>query len=180
MFERYPEVFFEENPNDGEDYIQIYGRIGGERVFRYIKRKYLAPHQNLDKWKIFVPGANGTGAIGEVLSTPVIGQPVIGQPVIGHNQTFVSLGKFDTEFEGEALLKYIKSKFGRAMLGIMKTTQNNQSANTWSKVPLQDFTPQSDIDWTQSIPEIDKQLYKKYGLDEKEIAFIEEKVKAME
>lgn len=174
VFERYPEVFFEVKPEDDENYIQIYGRIGGERVYKYIKRKYLAPHPNLDKWKIFVPGANGTGAIGEILSTPVIGQPVI-----GHNQTFVSLGKFDTEFEATALLNYIKSKFGRAMLGIMKTTQNNQSQSTWSKVPLQDFTPQSDIDWTQSIPDIDRQLYAKYGLDEKEIAFIEEKVKAM-
>ena len=45
---------------------------------------------------------------------------------------------------------------------------------------IQDFTPQSDIDWTKSIPEIDRQLYAKYGLDEQEIAFIEEKVKAME
>ena len=175
VFERYPEVFFEVKPEDGENYIQIYGRLGGERIYRYIKRKYLVPHPNLDKWKIFVPGANGTGAIGEILSTPVIGQPVI-----GHNQTFVSLGKFDTEFEATALLNYIKSKFGRAMLGIMKTTQNNQSQSTWSKVPLQDFTPKSDIDWTQSIQDIDRQLYAKYGLDEKEIAFIEEKVKAME
>ena len=174
VFERYPEVFFDTGPNDGEDYIQIYGRLNGERVYKYIKRKYFASHPNLDKWKVFVPGANGTGAIGEILSTPVIGQPVI-----GHNQTFVSIGKFDTEFEAMALLNYIKSKFGRAMLGIMKTTQNNQSKSTWSKVPLQDFTPQSDIDWTKSIPEIDQQLYAKYGLDKKEIAFIEEKVQPM-
>lgn len=175
VFERYPEVFFEVKPDDDKDYIQIYGRLSSERIYRFVKRKYLAPHPNLDKWKIFVPGANGTGAIGEILSTPVIGHPVI-----GHNQTFVSLGKFDTEFEATALLKYIKTKFGRAMLGIMKTTQNNQSKSTWSKVPLQDFTPQSDIDWTQPIPDIDRQLYTKYRLNEKEIAFIEEKVKSMD
>jgi len=175
VFERYPEVFLESKPEDGEDYVQIYGRLSGERIYRFIKRRYLAPHPNLDKWKVFVPGANGTGAIGEILSSPVIGQPVI-----GHNQTFVSIGKFDTEFEATALLNYIKTKFGRAMLSIMKTTQNNQSKSTWSKVPLQDFTPQSDIDWTKSIPEIDRQLYAKYGLDKQEIAFIEEKVKAME
>lgn len=180
VFERYPEVFHAVKPEDDEDYIQIYGRLSGERIYKYIKKKYLAPHPNLDKWKVFVPGANGSGAIGEVLSTPVIGQPVIGQPLVGHNQTFVSLGKFDSEFEARALLYYIKSKFGRAMLGIMKTTQNNQSKNTWSKVPMQDFTPHSDIDWTKTIPEIDRQLYTKYGLDEKEIAFIEEKVKTME
>ena len=65
------------------------------------------------------------------------------------------------------------------MFSILKVTQDINPA-TWSKVPLQDFTPQSDIDWTQSIPDIDRQLYAKYGLDEKEIAFIEEKVKAMD
>ena len=66
------------------------------------------------------------------------------------------------------------------MLGSMKTTHNNQSKNTWSKVPMQDFTPGSDIDWTKSIPEIDQQLYTKYGLSQEEIDFIEEKVKAMD
>jgi type II restriction enzyme len=78
------------------------------------------------------------------------------------------------------LYKYLKTKFARAMLGIKKTTQNNKTAETWSKVPIQDFTANSDIEWSKSIPEIDKQLYKKYGLDVKEIAFIEEKVRAME
>lgn len=180
VFNRYPEVFFEKKPEDGMEYVQIFGRINRDRVYRYCKRKYIAPHANLDKWKVFVPGANGSGAIGEVLSTPVIGQPVIGQPVIGHNQTFMSLGCFDTEFEATSLLKYIKSKFGRVMLGIMKKTQHNEPPLTWSKIPLQDFTPQSDIDWTKSIPEIDRQLYTKYGLNQKEIAFIEEKVKPME
>lgn len=175
VFERYPEVFFADKPDDAENYIQIYGRLSGERVYRWIRREYLAPHPNLDKWKVFVPGANGTGAIGEIISTPVIGHPVI-----GHNQTFVSLGKFDSEFEAQALLKYIKSKFGRAMLGIMKTTQNNQSKSTWSKVPVQDFTNNSDIDWSKSIAEIDEQLYEKYKLTENEVEFIETHVKAME
>ncbi len=35
-------------------------------------------------------------------------------------------------------------------------------------VPLQDFTPASDIDWSKSIAQIDRQLYAKYGLDEKD------------
>ena len=49
----------------------------------------------------------------------------------------------------------------------------------WSIVPLQDFTPSSDIDWTKPISEIDRQLYAKYGLSESEIAFIESHVKEM-
>ena len=75
-------------------------------------------------------------------------------------------------------MKYVKSKFARTMLGILKVTQNNAKP-TWAKVPLQDFTENSDIDWSKSIPEIDKQLYKKYGLSEEEINFIESHVKEM-
>ena len=174
VFSRYPEIFSDEAPSGNDSYIKIYGRENSQRVSKWTKRKYVAPHENLDKWKIFVPGANGTGAIGEILSTPVIGQPVI-----GHNQTFVSIGTLDTEFEAQALLKYVKSKFGRALLGIMKTTQNNQSKSTWSKIPLQNFTPNSDIDWSKSITEIDQQLYKKYNLSPEEIDFIETHVKEM-
>lgn len=59
-----------------------------------------------------------------------------------------------------------------------KVTQHNDRG-VWRFVPLQDFTPASDIDWSRSIPEIDQQLYKKYGLDEKEIQFIESHVKEM-
>ena len=64
------------------------------------------------------------------------------------------------------------------MLGVLKITQHN-SNECWKYVPLQDFTPSSDIDWSVSIPEIDQQLYAKYGLDENEIAFIESHVKEM-
>lgn len=64
------------------------------------------------------------------------------------------------------------------MLGTLKVTQDNNKG-TWKNVPLQDFTESSDIDWSKSIPEIDQQLYKKYGLNEDEINFIETKVKEM-
>ena len=46
-------------------------------------------------------------------------------------------------------------------------------------VPLQDFTDESDIDWSKSIPEIDQQLYRKYRLEDDEIEFIESHVKEM-
>ena len=65
------------------------------------------------------------------------------------------------------------------MLGVLKITQDNNK-ETWRYVPLQDFTPASDIDWSASIPDIDRQLYAKYHLSEGEIAFIESKVKEME
>lgn len=125
-----------------------------------------------------MPKSNGSGALGEVLSTPLIGQPLIGQPLIGHTQSFISIGAFDTESEATAVLKYIKTKFARTLLGILKITQDNKKS-VWKYVPLQDFTVNSDIDWSQSVAGIDRQLYAKYGLDEKEIDFIESHVKEM-
>ena len=64
------------------------------------------------------------------------------------------------------------------MLSILKVTQNGNKP-VWKYVPLQDFTANSDIDWTKSVAEIDKQLYAKYGRDDAEINFIETHVKEM-
>ncbi|MCL2599159.1 MAG: type II restriction endonuclease subunit R, partial [Firmicutes bacterium] len=94
-------------------------------------------------------------------------------------ETFVSFGKFDTEWEAKALLAYLKSKFARMMLGTKKVTQGNKNEKVWQNVPTQDFSPQSDIDWTQPIPEIDKQLFAKYKLNQEEIDFINANVTDM-
>lgn len=50
----------------------------------------------------------------------------------------------------------------------------------WAYVPVQNFTPNSDIDWSQSVADIDRQLYAKYGLNDEEITFIESHVKEMD
>lgn len=92
---------------------------------------------------------------------------------------FLQIGQYDNEDEAKALLKYIKTKFLRAMVGIKKTTQCNYK-DCFTFVPLQDFTANSDIDWSKPVADVDQQLYKKYGLSAEEIAFIEEKVKPME
>lgn len=124
-----------------------------KRTQRYIPKKYVEGHENLLKYKIILPVSNGSGAIGEVLSTPLI----------GYTRSFIGIGSFESKFEAESCLKYIKSKFALTMLGILKITQDN-TTEKWVKVPLQDFTPNSDIDWAKTIPEIDQQLYAKYGL----------------
>ena len=73
---------------------------------------------------------------------------------------------------------YIKTKFVRCLLGTLKVTQHNPK-NTWSNVPMQNFTFSSDIDWSKSIKEIDQQLYKKYNFTVEEIDCIEKMVKEM-
>lgn len=171
IFTQLKEVFNSERTSSDE--IKILGVINNKRLFRHISRKYIEDHLNLNKFKVLLPGSNGSGAIGEVLSTPLVGEPLV-----GYTQTFISFGAFDNQKEAENCLKYIKTKFARAMLGTLKITQSNKK-DTWLNVPLQDFTNNSDIDWSKSITDIDKQLYKKYGLSNKEINFIEEKVKEM-
>lgn len=89
------------------------------------------------------------------------------------------IGQFKTRSEAEDALKYIRTKFCRSLLGVLKNTQHNPPI-TWRLIPLQDFTSASDINWSKSIPEIDQQLYAKYELTDKEIAFIESHVKEMD
>lgn len=177
-FNNLPNLFTEKEPHNKFNYIRILGRLDNQRIYRWFRRDYLQEPITFEKWKIILPKANGSGAIGEVLSTPLIGKPLIGKPLIGFTETFISIGVFDNKLEAQNALKYVQSKFARTMLGILKITQDNPK-DKWSKVPLQDFTQNSDIDWTKSISDIDQQLYKKYGLNQKEINFIENKVKSM-
>lgn len=121
-----------------------------------------------------LPKANGSGAFGESLSTPLICEPGI-----GYTQSFIGIGSVDNRSESESILKYVKTKFVRALLGILKITQDNPPEK-WAYVPLQDFTASSDIDWSKSVADIDRQLYRKYGLDDAEIEFIESHVKGMD
>ena len=164
-------VFSDERRNQTD--LKILGLISNKRFYRYIDPKYIEQHENLKKYKVILPKSNGSGAIGEVLSTPLIGEPLI-----GYTQSFISIGALDTKNEAEALLKYVKSKFMRTMLGVLKVTQDNNKS-VWKYVPLQDFTAHSDIDWSKSVAEIDQQLYRKYDLTADEIEFIETHVKEM-
>ncbi len=174
IFERLPQIFFDEKPNDREEYIQILGRANNERAYKYVRRDYINTVSNLDKYKIFLSKANGIGVLGEVLSAPILCGPGVGS-----TETFLSIGSFSNIDEAEAALKYVKTKFARALLGVLKTTQDI-TPEKWKCVPLQDFSKASDIDWNTSIANIDRQLYSKYRLSEEEINFIESKVKEME
>ena len=166
-------IFFHEKPSDNKRYVKFIGLSQGKRTERWADIDNLIVPDNFYRYKVFIPAANGSGAIGEVFATPLVGSPLVGS-----TDTFLSIGSFDMPDEAENCLKYVKTKFARAMLGILKVTQHNP-APKWRFVPLQDFTSRSDIDWSQSVADIDKQLYKKYGLTDDEIAFIEEKIKAM-
>ena len=94
----------------------------------------------------------------------------------------LTFNEFAMEFYSEVKLvplsRYLKTKFVRMLIMLAKANQNG-TRKTYRFVPLQNFTNESDINWSQSIAEIDQQLYRKYELSEEEIMFIEENVKEM-
>ena len=167
-------IFYETKPNDGLEYIALIGLLNGKRTERFIRKDYIKDGNDiLNKFNVLLPKAIGTGKFGERLASELIALPGV-----GYTQTFIAIGAFNTNIESKNAIKYIKTKFARAMLGILKITQDCP-APKWKYVPLQDFTDASDINWSQSVADIDRQLYAKYGLDEKEIDFIESHVKEM-
>ncbi len=171
------DIFLKNEPIDSENYYKIFGLFNNKRVFRWIRKCYMTPRHlndnNISKYKVIIPLAN-ENKFGGVLS-----QPLVFGPFESNTPTFISIGKFETLIEANYCAKYIKTKFVRVLLSVLKATQLN-SKPTWKYVPLQDFTDKSDIDWTKSVHDIDLQLYRKYGLSDEEVRFIEEKVKAME
>ena len=178
-FDRLTFIFFDEKPDDENSYIQVLGLQNNKRVYKWVRSEYILNHISLPKYKAFVGTSNGASGTLCDVAARMISTPLLGTPFVGTTQTFLTVGSFDTEEEANAALKYVRSKFARALLGVLKVTQHNTSEK-WQYVPLQDFTSASDIDWSQPIRKIDQQLYKKYGLDETEIDFIESHVKEME
>lgn len=171
VFEKFPEAFTDVKQNSN-DY-KILGRFKNTRVYRYINCNYVQDNIFLQTYNVVIPKSNGTGLFGEILSTPIICMK---------NEcatdTFISIGFFENKQQAESMLKYLKTKFLRALLGARKVTQDNPKS-TWENIPIQDFSNNSDIDWSKPIHEIDLQLYNKYALTENEINFIEDRVQQM-
>ena len=178
VLEKLDNIIFSEN-NDETHNVGILGLIKGKKVIRYIASEYLRTPINFNSFKVFVPKANGSNAIDGQNATQVVGTPFVVDKSFGHTQTYMSIGNFENKDEAANLCKFIKTKFCRVLLGALKITQDNP-APKWKLIPLQDFTENSDIDWSKSIPEIDQQFYAKYNLTEEEISFIESMIKPME
>ena len=129
--------------------------------------------QDIDKPKVFIPGAGGSGN-----DSGVLGKPELAPAHSVCSQSYL-YAAFNTSIEAKSFYKYVKTKFLRILVSAMKITQSAPQ-RVYRFVPLQDFTSSSDIDWNQSVANIDKQLYKKYKLSDDEVAFIEKMIKPMD
>lgn len=145
------------------------------RCTAYVSRKDIRKNiQDIDKPKVLIPGAYGAG---ESFPHQILGQPIFSSSNSVCSQSYL-YAAFDTELEAENFLKYIQTRFLRVLVSASKVSQHAMS-KVYRFVPMQDFTENSDIDWSKSVEEIDKQLYKKYNLSDNEIAFIESMIKPM-
>ncbi len=171
-FDKFPEIFTVEKSENRS--AKIYGlEKGNKRAVRYADSNIM-DDPIIETWRVLVPKSNGSGEFGESLS-----MPMLAEPLSGCTGSFIQIGSFDSEIRAQSCMKYIKTKFLRSLLGSLKVTQDNPTS-VWKNIPLQDFSNNSDIDWSKSIDDIDKQLYQKYDLTKEEVDFIETHVKAME
>lgn len=135
---------------------------------------------NINCYKLFM-GKVLSGHLGETDEkgqVKVIATLIIGLPYDVCTDSYLVIGSFPKKSEVKNCESYFRTKFLRFLL-LQSLVSMNISRNNFRFVPLQDFTSQSDIDWSVSISEIDEQLYEKYGLSDDEIAFIEKMIKPM-
>ena len=173
--ERYPESKISAEPFKNS--LKIYGvkgiKGGARRVSAYVSQDFVSNNEEaIDKYKLYFSISYSTGAI----NPP---KTIEAEPNEICTETFLIIGPFDNRAERDNCHKYMQTKFFKLLLFCGKGTMH-VSKDVFDLVPLQDFTPQSDIDWTAPIANIDRQLYAKYALDSHEVEFIEEKVRGME
>lgn len=146
-------------------------RCKGNKI-RYIKEDVVKKNIDIfNRYKVFISKSAGNPNS----DLKVIGYPYIGEKKTACTDSLFPIGNFDNLDEAKSLQKYLKTKFLRFMVSILKTSQNVTQI-VYKFVPMQDFTRKSDIDWSQKVNEIDLQLYKKYNLTDKEITYIEDKI----
>lgn len=142
------------------------------KAFAYPNDGYIEPNCILknnawvNEYKVLI-----SYAYGERGSFPylVLGKPFLGEPNTCCTETYLVIGPYANKQKAENVISYIKTKFFRFLVLLKKNTQHATS-KVYSFVPLQDFSEP----WT------DEKLYKKYGLTEEEIAFIESMIRPME
>lgn len=168
-----PNVF--KSSKDGiENPVNCYGK--GQKI-GYLELNDITKNKEwIEKFKVFTPRANniGTELNDDNLNT------FVGKPNTICTESYIVVGVELNLNENSAsnLCKYFTTKFARFQHSVGKASQDATS-KTYKFVPLQDFTSESDIDWSKSIAEIDKQLYEKYKLSKEEIEFIEKMIKPM-
>lgn len=139
--------------------------------------------QNIElapKWKVIMSKASAehAGQTDKDGRKRIVSRLEVLEPGTICTESYLLLDVFESQYEAENLKKYMRTQFARFLLGSILLTQNIVR-DKFRFVPIQNFTLDSDIDWSKSVEEIDAQLYKKYNLSDEEISFIESMIKPM-
>lgn len=150
-----------------EGLIEIHGvkgkKGGAKRVSGYIKPNHVLKElDSVNKFKLFFSKAFMT-------TSTVPPELILGYPGMICTETFLKIGDFSSEEEMLNCLKYIKTKFFRALLFFNRHSLNI-SRSTFNYIPMQDFKKEI----------TDVELYKKYNLTQVEIDFIEKIILPMD
>jgi hypothetical protein len=114
-------LYFERSPEDGNDYVRIQGLKDSKRTFFWIKRDYLNYPKSFEQYKVFISKANGAA----LKNGTIVGTPFVADKEVGATETFLTVGGYENKVEAENLAKYIKTKFARVLLSILKATADN-------------------------------------------------------
>lgn len=119
-----------------------------------------------DKNKVLVSKASPGG---DEYPHSIISAPIFAGKNSVCTETYLIVDFVENEEEGNNLISYMQTKFFRFLMALIKNTQNI-AKGVFAFVPVQDYSKP----WT------DEELYKKYGLTEEEIDFIDSMIKPME
>ncbi len=147
--------------------VPIYFIRKTKRGAGWIERSVIEKSPELvDTWKVMIPQAGSDG--GQRLPDPVLGQPLVAASPSVCTQSYLFFYVKSAE-EARSVNSYLHTRFFRFLVSLRKITQHaTRSTYTW--VPQQAW----DRIWT------DQELYKKYGLTNDDIAFIESRIRPME
>ena len=152
-------------------------KLYGNQKVSWVDRSSITANVDwVNKWKVLMTAVQGTSA---AVETKFLSNPIVAGPGTACTETYIVAGHFGTKLEAENLANYFRTRFARFLVSLRKATQH-ATRDVYAFVPIQDFTSKSDIDWSRPVPEIDAQLYAKYGITKPEQNFIESMIKPME
>lgn len=123
----------------------------------------------IDKWKVYVGrAAPGTGNR-DTYPHRIISTPFIGEPQSICSETYLCIGPLNSEKQAESVLSYLSCRLTRLLILLHKPSQDT-TRKVYTFVPTQKWTRK----WA------DDDLYAKYGISAREIAFIEKVVRPMD
>ena len=150
---------------DFKNSVEFYYNGWKKEGLGYIKKDSIQKNISwIDDYKILIPKAWGVGNMDKDWLNPFI---------IGHNscctETYLIIGPFGSKKKAQRVIDYTQTKFFHFLVSLIKNTQNAMK-KVYQFVPMQNF----DETWS------DEKLYKKYGLSDDEIAFIESMIRSID